>query len=222
MLGGDTIHIFVENSKVKTRRCRAPDADAHAASIISNATEQTEIVNYSLRHASCVHHESSWYGGVLRFLRTHKSFHKNAKAMPFALNTFIFASCSEFIKFKNMLQPFQRDNLASIVVNCVQLRPWSPFGRVFVPTEPLRGLENLTIFYEAEEKYNPNLSLHTYVQSTRNRLDQFLDEFHGGKIRNVDVCVTTTNRDDAVAEPGLFGAVNAELKAKVLAANPVA
>lgn len=81
------------------------------------------------------------------------------------------------------------------------------------------GLKNLTIFYEAAEKYNANASLHIYTQGTRKRLSKFLEEFHGGEIKNVEVCVTSWEKDKLFADPGLFGPVNAALKAKVVAAN---
>jgi hypothetical protein len=177
VLGGDTIHVFVkENSKVETRRCQAPDADADAVSTICNATERTEIVNYSLRHVACVHHEPFWYSGVLQFFRAHKRFYKDTKALPFALNTFIFSSSSDFTKFKKLLTPFQRDNLVSIAVNCDHL-PYAT--KTLTPPRPMPGLKHLTIFYEAAEKYNPNAPLHIYVQAARRRLSKLLEEFHG-------------------------------------------
>jgi hypothetical protein len=156
--------------------------------------EKVGIVNYSLRHALCVHHEPFWYSGVLRFFRAHKRFYKDAKTLPFALNTFIFASSNAFTKFKKLLARFQRDKLAAMVVNCDHL----PYvTKTLTPPRPMSGLKNLTIFYEAAEKYNPNTSLHIYVQAACRRLSKLLEGFHGGEIKNVEVCITNVEEGRA-------------------------
>jgi hypothetical protein len=215
------------------RLCKAtPDADAHAASTIRTATEETEIVDSHLRHLDCDYrgvthkNEEDRHLSVLNFLRTHKSFWKDAKALPFALNTFVFASFDIFVAFttsiekdsqKNFLNDFQLENLTSLIVNTGHVT-FKSVEHVVVP--PLPRLESLTVFYEAYEN-TWGLATKKQVKGIRKKVGKVVGTFHGGKIKNVEVCLTTENpcTGSHDANPEVFGVMRKALEAKVLAAN---
>lgn len=59
------------------------------------------------------------------------------------------------------------------------------------------------------------------VQGVCNKLEKVLQAFRDGKIKNVEVCVTSENPDTGAhsAKPEVFGAMCVVLEAMVLGAN---
>ena len=232
-LGGNTVHVFVQGGKIRMRLCKAaPGADTRAASAIRTATKHTEVAKFHLRHRKCnyrgVNHkkEEDWYLGVLDFLRTHKSFWKDGKALPFTLNTFVFASFDVFVAFttsvkkdfdKNFLNDFQLENLTSLIVN-TEYFTFKGIEHVVVP--PLPRLESLTVFYEAYEYYGGSVTQKQF-EGIHMKLDKVVEAFHGGKTKNVKVCLTSKDvfAITNAANPWVFGAMHKALEAKVLGAS---
>lgn len=85
---------------------------------------------------------------------------------------------------------------------------------------PLPSLEHLTIFYEAPAKWNPNASVQRYVDGTKASLEDVLKEFRSGKIKNVEVCVTSEaekeKKKQTLNNPQMWNEVNVALEEVVL------
>lgn len=238
----ELVHIWdIHYGMFATRACHAPASiDAQAVKKIERANKKgskTEVLSFSRRHANCVHsrpgkhvkrddqpRKNSWFCNT--FIHAHRVFYQY-DGLLFARTTFIFSSIEDVEEFKFRLLPFQRNFLKSIIVNGESIPP-SP-STFSLRTHSLPALENLLVFYETlwkEEPRNRPFSYHPDGALASNLSIPLIKAFHGGKIKELKVCVTAkrelkVEKDKSFVLPRTYKEVAKRLKNYLGDANGV-
>lgn len=175
-----TIHISLIKGKLVARVCKVPD--------------EIEVKNFYVVHSRCLNCLTTqemrltreWNTNSFGVVDACKLFYVNDSGLVFSRHTFVFSDYNALFVFKEMLQPWQRDRLRSIVIDASWIRierTWTKLSSTRVPSGPtFAGLRRLKVFAEVREQkiWEMDQEYASYKASVERKLGVLLKEFEGG------------------------------------------